>query len=85
MIRSKLVLGIVVALGVAGLGAAAVAMENDSGGTDSIASEPTTTVVIDPSTTVSTTDAPGTGTEPVMPADDVADDVADDAVDDEAV
>jgi hypothetical protein len=54
MQRSKLVLGFVVALGVGGLGAAAVAMENDTGGSGSLASEPTTTVGVDPSTTVVT-------------------------------
>jgi hypothetical protein len=64
MQRSKLVLGFVVALGVGGLGAAAVAMENDTGGAGSIASEPTTTVVVDPTTTVPTTVAPTTTLAP---------------------
>ena len=60
MQRSKLVLGFVVALGVGGLGATAVAMENDAGGTGSLVDSTTTTVVVDPSTTVPTTDAPST-------------------------
>ena len=66
MQRSKLVLGFVVALGVGGLGAAAVAMENDTGATGSLAA--TTTIVVEPSTTVptvastpATTAAPTTG------------------------
>ena len=65
MQRSKLVLGFVVALGVGGLGAAAVAMENDTGGAGSLADETTTTVVVDPSTTVPTTVAPTTTRAPV--------------------
>jgi hypothetical protein len=65
MQRSKLVLGLVVALGVGGLGAAAVAMENDTSGAGSLADDTTTTVVVDPSTTVPTTVAPTTTLAPV--------------------
>ena len=68
MQRSKLVLGFVVALGVGGLGAAAVAMENDTAGTGSLASEPTTTIGVDPSTTVPTTVAPTTTIAPTTAA-----------------
>ena len=75
MQRSKLVLGVVVALGVGGLGAAAVAMESDGGGA-SLAHHTTTTteVVADTTTTTSTTIAPTTTVapsteEPVAPTD----------------
>jgi hypothetical protein len=64
MQRSKLVLGFVVALGVGGLGAAAVAMENDTGGSGALASDTTATLAVDPSTTVPTTVAPTTTLAP---------------------
>jgi hypothetical protein len=66
MQRSKLVLGLVVALGVGGLGAAAVAMENDTSGAGSLADGTTTTIAVDPSTTTSTTVAPTTTVAPVV-------------------
>ena len=74
MQRAKLVLGVVVALGVGGLGAAAVAMESDGGGA-SLAHHPTTTTeVVADTTTTSTTVAPTTTVapsteEPVVPTD----------------
>jgi hypothetical protein len=64
MQRSKLVIGFVVALGVGGLGAAAVAMENDIGGSGAL-SDTTTTLAVDPSTTVPTTVAPTTTLAPI--------------------
>jgi hypothetical protein len=77
MQRSKLVLGIVVALGIGGLGAAAVAMESDTGGAGSLAegTTTTTTTVVDPPTT--TTLAPTTTTlapvsDPTEPIDEPA-------------
>src|SRR5437764_6037122 len=85
MQRAKLVLGVVVALGVTGLGAAAVALESDSGGA-SLAHHTTTTtteVVVDTTTTTaapttttlapaSTTVAPTTE-DPVTPDEPVSD------------
>jgi hypothetical protein len=62
--RARLVLGFVVALGVGGLGTAAVAMENDTGGSGALASDTTTTLAVDPSTTVPTTVAPTTTLAP---------------------
>ena len=67
MQRSKLVLGFVVALGVGGLGAAAVAMENEAGSTNRLAGATTTTIEVDPTTTVPTTTvpvAPSASTDP---------------------
>ena len=64
MQRSKLVLGFVVALGVGGLGASAFALANDTGGSGAVAAEPTTTLAVDPSTTVPTTVAPTTTLAP---------------------
>ena len=64
MHRSKLVLGFVVALGVGGLGAAAVAMENNTGASVAVAADTTTTLAVDPSTTVPATVAPTTTVAP---------------------
>lgn len=64
MLRSKLVLGVVVALGVGGLGATAFALESDGGGGASAAHrKPTTTTEAD-TTTTSTTVAPTTTIAP---------------------
>ncbi len=60
MRRSNVVVGIVVALGVAGFGAAAVALESDSGGAGAVTDVTTTT--LSESTTTSTTVAPTTTT-----------------------
>lgn len=60
MRRSNVVVGIVVALGVLGFGAAAVALESDSGGAGGLAAATTTT--LSESTTTSTTVAPTTTT-----------------------
>ncbi|HEU5306035.1 MAG TPA: hypothetical protein VFW97_01825, partial [Acidimicrobiia bacterium] len=67
MQRSKLVLGCVITLAVVGLGAAAVAMESDTGGAGSLEGTTTTTVVpsTTTSTTTSTTAAPTTTVAPV--------------------
>ena len=70
MHRSKLLLGFVVALGVGGLGAAAVAMENDTGGAGTLADDTTTTtLVVDPSTTTQAPNTTGAPTpEPALTA-----------------
>src|SRR5205085_216198 len=73
MQRSKLVLGFVVALGVGSLGAAAVAMENDTSGAGSLADDPvTTTIAVDPSTTTPTTTSTPAPTTTVAPVTDPA-------------
>jgi hypothetical protein len=65
MQRSKLVLGMVVALGVGGLGASAFALENATGGSGGVGSDTTTTLAVDPSTTVPTAVAPTTTLAPI--------------------
>jgi len=67
MHRSKLVLGCVITLAVVGLGAAAVAMESDTGGAGSLEGTTSTTVVpsTTTSTTTSTTAAPTTTVAPL--------------------
>ena len=63
MQRAKLVLGMVVALGVGGLGASAFALGNDTG-SGGVRSDTTTTLAVDPSTAVPTNLAPTTTVAP---------------------
>jgi hypothetical protein len=81
MQRSKLAVGLVVALGVGALGLTAVAMEKDTGGSGSVGGAVATTIAVDPSTTTSTTEAPTTTLAPITdpattPADSSDGDVA---------